>query len=158
MEHFTFKILANKDYAFGYSIFGVLGSIGTYAFGGWSGLLEILILFFAIDYISGCAASIKEGKGLRSTIGFWGLGKKGLMLLMVFLAHRIDLALGLNFVMNGVIYFWLANELVSILENYTRCGLKTPPVFKKILTIMQEKSGEKVEVKPENNDEKQEQK
>ncbi len=101
--------------------------------------MEILLLTFAVDYISGVAASIKEGKGLRSTIGFYGLCKKGLMLLMVLLGHRIDVAFDLNIVMHGVVYFWLANELVSILENLTRCGLKTPPVFNKILTILKEK-------------------
>jgi Phage-related holin (Lysis protein) len=61
--------------------------------GSWS----FYIVFFAVDYITGCAASLKEKKGLKSTIGFWGLFKKGLILLMVFMVHRIDIALGTNF-------------------------------------------------------------
>lgn len=140
LENITFKLLANKDLSHMYFISGILGSSLTYAFGGWSGTLELLLWVFAIDYITGCAASIKEGKGLRSAVGFWGLFKKGLMLLMVFLGHRIDLALDFNVVMNGVIYFWLANELISIIENYGRCGLKTPTIFRKVIAILQEKS------------------
>lgn len=149
MDNFSLKLLANKDYTQWYTLSGFTGGFISYAFGGWSGILEILLLVFAVDYISGCAASIKEKKGLKSTVGFFGICKKGLMLLMVFLGHRFDLALGLNIVMNGIIYFWLANELVSILENYARCGLKTPVILNKILTILQEKSGEKTEVKPD---------
>ncbi|MBA9088579.1 toxin secretion/phage lysis holin [Fontibacillus solani] len=136
----NFKLLANKDYSSFYTLSGVTGGILTYAFGGWSGLLELLIIVFAIDYVTGCLAALKTGKGLKSSIGFWGIIKKGLMLLLVFLGHRIDVALGLNFVMNGSIYFWLANESVSILENYGRLKIKTPPVFKKIFTIFKEKS------------------
>lgn len=142
MDDVTFKILANKAYSLFYALTGITGSIVSYAFGGWSGVLELLLIFFAVDYITGCAVSIKTGRGLRSKVGLWGIAKKGLMLLLVFLGHQIDLALEMNFVMNTTIYFWLANELVSIIENYGRLGFKVPPVFKKIITVLQEKSGE----------------
>ncbi|MNC33575.1 Holin family protein [compost metagenome] len=104
-------------------------------------MLEVLLWAFVVDYVSGVAASIKSGKGLKSSIGFLGLCKKGLMLLIVLLAHRIDAAMDLNYVMNGTICFWLANEGVSITENYGRFGLKIPAVFKKIFAIFQEQSG-----------------
>ncbi|MBH5316691.1 phage holin family protein [Paenibacillus sp. GSMTC-2017] len=149
MENFTFKFLANRDWTMLYATSGFFGSLLSYMFGGWTGILELLIIVFGIDYISGIAASIIERKGVKSTVGFIGLGKKGLVLLTVFLGYKLDQALGLTIVMNGVIYFWLSNEMVSILENYARCGLKTPEVFKKILTILQEKSGEKTEIKPD---------
>jgi len=64
------------------------------------------------------------------------------MLLMVFLGRQIDVALSLDIVMNSIIYFWLANELVSILENYARCDIKTPNILSKVLAILQEKKGE----------------
>ncbi|QDH19554.1 phage holin family protein [Saccharibacillus brassicae] len=147
MNDLPTKLLANRDYSTLYALSGVFGSITSYAFGGWSGLLEILLLFFAVDYLSGMFASIKTGKGLKSSVGFWGLLKKGLMMLMVLLGHRIDLALGLNIVMNGTIFFWLSNEAVSIIENYGRLGLKLPPVFRKMITILQEKSGENEVIK-----------
>ncbi|MEK4008319.1 phage holin family protein [Paenibacillus sp. FSL H3-0333] len=140
MNDFNLKLLANRDYTFLYAASGIGGTIVSYAFGGWSGLLEILLLAFVVDYLSGCAASVKTGKGLKSSVGFWGLIKKGLMLLMVFMGHRIDLALGMNIVMNGSIFFWLANEGVSIIENYGRLDLKIPPVFSKVFTIFQERA------------------
>ncbi|QJD88131.1 phage holin family protein [Cohnella herbarum] len=137
----SFKLLANKDWSFLYALSGVGGSITTYAFGGWSGVLELLFIFFAIDYITGCAASLKEKRGLQSIVGFWGLLKKGLVLLMVFLGHRIDLAMGTNFTMSGVIWFWLANELVSIVENYGRIGIRVPHVLRKVITTLQDGEG-----------------
>ncbi|MBX4147493.1 phage holin family protein [Paenibacillus lautus] len=142
MDDITFKILANKDHSLWYALSGVTGSIVSYAFGGWSGVLELLLIFFAVDYVTGCAASIKTGKGLRSNVGRQGIMKKGFMLLLVFLGHKIDTALQMNIVMNATIYFWLANELVSIVENYGRLGFKVPGVFKKVITVLQEKSGE----------------
>ncbi|WP_245864498.1 phage holin family protein [Paenibacillus donghaensis] len=151
MKDFNFKLLANKDYSFLYALSGAGGSILSYSFGGWSGLLEILLLMFAIDYISGCVASLKSGKGLKSSIGFWGLIKKGMMLLMVLLGHRIDLALNMNLVMNGTIVFWISNELVSIFENYGRMKINIPPIYKKIFTIFKDRAeaATKDEDKPE---------
>ncbi|WP_232380901.1 phage holin family protein [Paenibacillus tianjinensis] len=140
MNDFNLKLLANKDYTFLYAVSGISGTLVSYAFGGWSGLLEVLLLMFAIDYISGITASLISGKGLKSSVGFWGLIKKGLMLLMVFLGHRIDLAMNMSIVMNGTIFFWMANEGVSIIENYGRCTIKVPPVFTKIFTIFQERA------------------
>lgn len=149
MNDFNLKLITNRDYTFLYAASGIIGTIVSYAFGGWSGLLEILLLMFVIDYISGCVASIKSGKGLRSSVGFWGLIKKGMMLLMVFLGHRIDLTLGMTIVMNGTIFFWLANEGVSIIENYGRLDLKIPPVFTKVFTIFQERATANQEDKTE---------
>lgn len=150
MNDISFKLLANKDHSLFYTLAGVTGSVVSYAFGGWSGVLELLFIFFAADYITGCAVSIKTGKGLRSKVGMWGIMKKGLMLLLVFLGHKIDVAMQMNFVMNATVYFWLANELVSIVENYGRLGFKVPGVFRKVITVLQEKSGE--EKKTENED------
>lgn len=140
MNDFNLKLIANRDLSPYYALTGVIGTFVSYAFGGWSGLLEVLLLMFVVDYISGVAASLITGKGLKSSIGFWGLIKKGLMLLMVLLGHRIDLALNMNLVMNGTIIFWMSNELVSIFENYGRCKIDIPPVYKKLFTIFKEKA------------------
>lgn len=150
MKDIPFKLLANKDHSLFYALAGVTGSIVSYAFGGWSRVLELLLIFFAVDYVTGCAVSIKTGKGLRSKVGMWGIMKKGFMLLLVFLGHQIDIALQMNLVMNATIYFWLANELVSIIENYGQLGFKVPGVFKKVITVLQEKSGEQPTDKDEN--------
>lgn len=118
---------------------GILGAIVTYAYGGWSGLLILLLMAMAVDYVSGVIASIKEKTGLNSMTGFWGLAKKALMLLIVMLGHRIDVEFGLNLVMNGAICFYLANELISITENCSRLGLPMPGVIRRMIQILKDK-------------------
>ena len=147
VQEFSFKLLANKDYIAFYTVSGVFGSITSYAFGGWTHLLEVFFIVMALDWLTGILASIKEGSGLNSNLGFWGGVKKGLMILSVFLAHRVDLAFEINWAMAGCIYFWLANELISITENYGRLGLPFPEPFKKFISILQNKSKTDDEIK-----------
>jgi toxin secretion/phage lysis holin len=118
---------------------GAVGGFVSYAFGGWSGLLEIFFLAIALDFISGIAASIFEGKGLASAIGFKGLMKKTLMILSVVFAHRIDLALGTNMFYFGFLTAWLVNEFVSIGENYGRTGLPLSEYLNPIISILKQK-------------------
>lgn len=111
----------------------------AYSFGEWTQLHHFFLLVIAVDYVTGVAASLKEGKGLSSAFGFWGIAKKGLMLLIVMIAHRMDLLLGTNLVMIGTIYFYTANELVSITENYGRMGLPLPDVIRRMITVLKNK-------------------
>lgn len=115
---------------------GFIGAIVSYAYGGWSEALSFLLLVIAIDIVTGMYASIKEGHGLSSTIGSSGLAKKGLMLLVILLAHRMDVLMETNVVMTGAVYFYIANELVSIVENYGRIGLPLPERVKSIIAIL----------------------
>ena len=117
------------------------GSAGTYFFGGWSELISFFLIAIAIDYVTGMLASIKEGHGLSSSVGSWGLAKKGLMLLVVILAHRLDILMGTDVIMIGAIYFYLANELISVTENYGRLGLPLPNKIKDIIAIFKQKGG-----------------
>jgi toxin secretion/phage lysis holin len=117
----------------------VIGTVATYAFGGWSQLFAVFLLTIAIDYVTGIAASLKEKKGLNSEVGFWGLAKKGLMLLIIMLAHRMDIAFEIDILMTGAIYFYLANELISITENYGRLGLPMPDSIRKLIEILKNK-------------------
>ena len=120
----------------------LFGTIGTYLFGGWSELISFFLLAIVIDYVTGLAASIKEGKGLSSKVGFWGLAKKGLMLLVVILAHWLDVLMGTDVIMIGSIYFYLANELISVTENYGRLGLPLPNRIREIIAIFKQKGGD----------------
>jgi len=120
------------------TIAGVIGAIVTFAFGGWSEALTCLVIAMGIDYVTGVSSAWKE-KSLNSQIGFWGLAKKGLILLIIMLAHRIDLLLDINMIMGGAIYFYIANELISIIENYGRLGLPLPEQIKNIITILKDK-------------------
>lgn len=125
------------------AVAGTTGAIGlfvAYAFGGWSESLSFLFIAMAIDYVTGVLASVKEGKGLNSAIGFWGLLKKGLMLTVILLAHRADILLDTpNVATTGAVFFYIANELISIVENFGRIGLPLPAQLKNIITVLQNK-------------------
>ncbi|WP_310191533.1 phage holin family protein [Bacillus sp. 3255] len=118
---------------------GITGAAVSYAFGGWSELLSFFLLAIGVDYVTGLVASLKEGKGLNSSVGFWGLAKKAFMLVVVMLAHRMDILLGTDVLMTGAIYFYLANELISITENYGRMGYPMPPKLKEIIQVLKAK-------------------
>ncbi|MBD2867517.1 phage holin family protein [Paenibacillus arenilitoris] len=122
------------------SVSGLVGSVITFAFGSWMESLTLLLVAMGIDYITGVAASIKEKKGLSSMFGAWGLARKGLSLLVVLLAHRIDILLETsNVTMGAAIYFYIANELISITENYGRIGLPMPDRLRKMIEVLKDK-------------------
>lgn len=119
---------------------GLFGALITYSFGGWTELLRLFLLTMAIDYITGILAALKERKGLNSTVGFWGLAKKALMLLIIMLGHQLDVLMGMGTtIMSGCIYFYLANEMISITENYGRIGLPLPLRIKNMIDILKDK-------------------
>ncbi|ANY68502.1 holin [Paenibacillus sp. BIHB 4019] len=123
------------------SICAFLGSIVTFAFGVWMESLTLLIVVMAIDYVTGVSASLKEGRGLNSSFGAWGIARKGLMLLVILIAHRVDLLLDANnMTMGAAIYFYIANELISITENYGRLGLPLPDKIRQMIEILKDKN------------------
>ena len=116
------------------------GACASYLFGGWSQLLGILLAFVVIDYIAGVSASAIEGK-LSSNVGRKGIAKKVLIFVIVAVAHLVDVALGDgNFFRDATIFFYLANETISILENSGRIGLPIPEVLQKAIEILKGKS------------------
>ncbi|GIP61932.1 hypothetical protein J32TS6_04870 [Virgibacillus pantothenticus] len=119
----------------------VASVVFAFLYGGWTVSLIALVVFVVLDYITGIAASAYEGK-LSSRVGFWGIGKKVFIFAMVATAHVIDLVLIdateiEAFVMTATIYFYIANELVSILENAGRLSLPIPSQIKKAINIFQ---------------------
>ncbi|XEC93264.1 holin family protein [Paenibacillus tarimensis] len=124
------------------SISGVIGVIISFAFGYWPEALTLLLVAMGIDYITGVAAAVKEKK-LNSDVGFWGLARKGLTLLVIILAHRIDILLEVGDMTKlGAIFFYIANELLSITENCGRIGLPLPGQIRKIIEILKDKKQE----------------
>lgn len=108
------------------TILTISGGITGYFFGGWSVLLQILLAFVIIDYVSGLLASGVEGK-LSSKIGFKGIAKKLMIFCLVAVGHLVDKALGDgSMVQNAIVFFYLGNELLSIVENAGRTGLPVP--------------------------------
>ena len=129
------------------TLLAIGASIATYAFGGWSALLGILLAFVVSDYITGVAAAAKKGE-LSSQVGLWGIAKKVLIFLIVALGHMVDTALGTaSIVRDAVIYFYLSNEIISILENAGEIGVPLPPVLEKAIAILKAKS--EVDIKNE---------
>ncbi|PQP82336.1 holin [Paenibacillus sp. PCH8] len=120
----------------------VSGAFVTFAFGGWDQLLTLLAVAMAVDYITGIAAAVRTGTGLNSNIGFWGLARKGLMLTVILLAHRIDLLMGTDIIKGGAIYFYLVNELISITENYARIGLPLPNKLRQAIMVLKKQEGQ----------------
>ena len=120
---------------------GLVGAVVAFTFGGWSQLLSIFLVVILIDYITGVLAAIKDGTGLNSKIGFWGITRKALMFIVILLAHQMDILLGqdLGVVKSGAIYFYMANELISITENYGRLGLPLPKKVTRIIKILKNK-------------------
>lgn len=117
----------------------VIGSVITFSFGIWQESLTLLAVLMGIDYLTGVVAAVRSGTGLNSSVGFWGLGKKGLTFLVILLAHRIDVLLGANMVMGGAVSFYLVNELLSVVENYGRLGLPLPGSVKRVVQILRDR-------------------
>ncbi|MGI6318495.1 MAG: phage holin family protein [Dethiobacteria bacterium] len=118
-----------------------LGGVAvSYLFGGWSSLLGVLLAFVIIDYISGVAASAIEGK-LNSSIGLRGIAKKVFIFVLVAIANLVDMSLGDGHLFrDATIFFYLANELLSILENAGRIGLDIPEPIRQAVELLKGKS------------------
>ena len=117
-----------------------IGAIVGYIFGEWSVLLQILLAFVVIDYISGLLASGVEGK-LSSKVGLKGIAKKIMIFVLVAVGHLTDRAIGGgSMIQNAIIFFYLGNELLSILENAGRTGLPIPEQIKNAVDVLKGKS------------------
>jgi toxin secretion/phage lysis holin len=117
------------------------GAAACYLFGGWSALLGVLLTFVIVDYLSGVLAAGIEGT-LNSRVGLFGIAKKVFIFAMVAVAHLIDTALGeLHLFRDATVFFYLANELLSIVENSGRMGLPVPDTIKKAVEVLKEKGG-----------------
>lgn len=115
----------------------------SFLFGGWSALLNILLVFVVLDYLTGVAAAAKEGK-LKSNIGLWGIARKIIIFAIVAVAHLVDQALGGNHLFrDAAIFFYLANELLSLIENAGRLDAPIPPGLRQAVEVLKGKSGDK---------------
>lgn len=109
------------------SIVAIVATFLTYIFGGWDAALSILIIFMVLDYLTGVIYAYTV-KSLNSEVGFKGLIKKCMILVVLIIGVMLDRMLG-----NGtwvfrtlVCYFYIANEGVSLLENISNLGVPIP--------------------------------
>lgn len=121
------------------AIGGLIGSI----FGEVDGFLFALMVFISIDYITGLMAAAVE-KRLASNIGFKGIFKKIAILFLVSVGHLIDTEIIKQggAIRTMVIFFYLSNEGLSILENAVRIGLPIPEKLQALLKQFNEKEGD----------------
>lgn len=121
-------------------IFTAIGGYLGYFLGGLDGFIYALVIFVVIDYITGIMAAIVERK-LSSEIGFRGIFKKVLIFLLVTVGNIIDKNLvGTGgAVRTAVIFFYISNEGISIIENSIRIGLPVPEKLKNVLEQLQHK-------------------
>lgn len=127
-----------------------LGAVGgwiSWLLGGWDSAVVTLLIFMAIDYISGLAvagvfhASRKTDSGaLESRAGWKGICKKAMTLLFVLIAHRLDMVIGTTYIRDAVVIAFVANELISIVENAGLMGVPLPAVIEKSIDLLQKKN------------------
>ena len=117
-----------------------IGGIATYIWGPWDALIIALVAMVAIDYITGIIKAAMQGK-LSSLVGFKGLLKKVAIFLLVAVGVMVDRIIPATneAVRNAVIFFYIANEGLSILENAGELGLPLPAALKKSLEKMKDK-------------------
>ena len=131
-------------------VFTMIGGWLGYFLGGCDGLLIALVMFVVMDYISGVMCAIAD-KNLSSEVGFKGICRKVLIFTLVGVAHIIDtqvIKTG-SVLRTAVIFFYLSNEGVSLLENAAHLGLPIPEKLKEVLEQLHNRSENHNE---ENND------
>lgn len=129
------------------TLLGVVGSAIASLFGGWDTGLATLIVFMVIDFGSGIVVAgvfhksrKTETGALESRTGWKGLCRKCMTLFFVLIAYRLDLVIGTNYIRDTVIIGFIANELISIVENAGLMGIPLPAVIQKGIDILTSKA------------------
>lgn len=114
-----------------------VGGVFGWFMGGLDGFLYALIAFVAVDYITGVLSAIERGT-LSSTVGFKGIARKVLIFTLVGIGNIIDTTIlkSGTAIRTAVIFFYLSNEGISILENAAHLGLPIPKVLKNVLETL----------------------
>lgn len=130
------------------TVIGIVGGFVASLFGGWDAALVTLVIFMAIDYVTGLiVAGVFHNSGktqngaLESRAGWKGLCRKGVSLLVVLVACRLDLMMGdTNFIRDAVVIAFVANETISIVENAGLMGINIPPAITAAIEVLKKKS------------------
>ena len=129
------------------TVIGVIGGMIASLFGGWDAALVTLIIFMGVDYVTGLIVagvfhnSEKTKNGaLESRAGWKGLCRKGVPLLVVLVACRLDLVMGSNFIRDAVVIAFIANETISIIENAGLMGIPIPAAIMRAIDILKNKA------------------
>ena len=130
------------------AVFGAVGGLVARLFGGWTEDMITLIAFMAVDFIMGLIVagvfhkSNKSDNGnLSSRVGWKGLCKKGVTLLFVLIAHRLDVYLGIDYIKTATIIGFIIIEILSIVENAGLMGMPLPDVIVTGIEILKKDDG-----------------
>jgi len=131
------------------SVIGIIGSTLANLLGGWDRPLQTLLLFMAVDYISGLIVAgvfkksqKSESGALESRAGWKGLCRKGVTLLYVLIAAQVDKLTGTgSIIRDAVIIGYITNEGLSILENGGLMGIPYPEKLKEAISVLKGKPG-----------------
>ena len=132
-------------------VIGTIGSLIAQAYGGWTTGMTTLVTFMMIDYFTGLivagvfkkSSKTKNG-ALESGAGFKGLCRKGMIFLIIYIAVRLDLILGSNFIKDAVVIAYTVNETISIIENAGLMGLPIPGIITNAIETLKKKSEEPI--------------
>ena len=129
------------------SIIGVSASMITQLFGGWTRGIATMIIMMCLDWVTGLmvagifkTSDKSQNGGLNSSIGLKGICKKGMMMILVIVAHRFDLVIGTNYIRDAVIIALIVNESISLLENAGLMGIPIPKILERAIDILKDKS------------------
>ncbi len=112
------------------------GGFCGYFLGGWDTTLKVLVIMAVIDYITGVMAAGFNGK-LKSKVGFKGIAKKVVLFLLVAAATQADAIIGTNnAIRETTLFFFIGNELLSLLENAGRMGIPLPQALTNAVEIL----------------------
>lgn len=115
-----------------------LSAVVSFLFGEIDILIKILVAFVVIDYITGIIANWGE---LKSSVGFNGIKRKVMIFALVAVGHMTDIAIGMegHIFRNAVVFFYLANEVLSITENAGKVGLPIPEKVQSAISLLRKK-------------------
>ena len=128
------------------AVLGIVGGAIASYLGGWDTALQTLIIFMALDYITGLIVAgvfhkskKSESGALESRAGFKGLCRKGVALLIVLMGCQLDLMAGTDFIRDACVIAFVTNEALSIIENAGLMGVPVPEVITKGIEILKSK-------------------
>ena len=129
------------------TVFGVIGSFITNLLGGWTSDMQTLLILMGIDIVMGLLIAgfwKKSEKSPTGTINSLsmakGLVRKGVYLLIILVAYRLDLSLNVEYIRTAVIIAFIVNEVISIIENAGIMGVPIPGVITRAIEVLKNKS------------------
>ena len=128
------------------TIVGIIGAMIAKVYGGWDQALTTLVIFMIIDYITGMLVAgvfhrseKTENGALESRAGFMGLCRKGVIMLVVLMACRLDIVVGSTFIKDATVIGFIVNEGISIIENAALMGVPIPKPIMQGIDILRKR-------------------